>query len=193
MTGQRKKPSSQELLLPARRRFLAYSSGVAASLLVPTAFAHSSPRAESERTIAFQNLHTGEKLKTVYWAEGDYISDSLKDIERILRDHRTGDRHPIDPHLLDILTAVQHKTDTNKPFQIISGYRSPKTNNMLNSTSSGVAKRSLHMLGKAIDVRIPGYDLRQLRRAALSLKAGGVGYYPKSDFVHLDTGRVRHW
>ncbi len=193
MIGQRKKPSSQELLLPARRRFLAYSSGVAASLLVPSAFAHSTPRTEPERSIAFQNLHTGEKLKTVYWAKGDYITDSLKDIERILRDHRTGDKHAIDPHLLDILTAVQLKTGTNKPFQIISGYRSPKTNKLLNSTTSGVAKKSLHMQGKAVDIRIPGYDLHQLRRVALSLKAGGVGYYPKSNFVHLDTGRVRHW
>lgn len=190
MIVQRKKTTPQDLHLPCRRRFLAYSSGVAASLILPGAFAHTTPR---ERTLSFQNLHTGEKLSTVYWAEGDYITDSLKDIERILRDHRTGDKHPIDPHLLDILTAVQHKTETNKPFQIISGYRSPKTNNMLNSTSSGVAKRSLHMLGKAIDIRIPGYDLHQLRRAALSLKAGGVGYYAKSNFVHLDTGRVRHW
>jgi uncharacterized protein YcbK (DUF882 family) len=193
MFGQRKKTTAQDLHLPCRRRFLAYSSGVAASLLVPAALAHTDSRSGSERSLAFQNLHTGEKLRTVYWAEGEYIADSLKDIERILRDHRTGDRHPIDRQLLDILTAVQHQTGSNKPFQIISGYRSPKTNKMLNSSTSGVAKRSLHMLGKAIDVRIPGHDLRQLRRAALALKAGGVGYYPKSGFVHLDTGRVRSW
>jgi uncharacterized protein YcbK (DUF882 family) len=182
---------ASEFPLLSRRRFLIYSSAVVASLVANPLFAAS--KQPPERSLSLRNLHTGEKLTATYWADGEYLADGRDEIEQLLRDHRTGEQHQIDPQLLDLLYSLNCNTGTCKPFHVISGYRSPKTNNMLRGNSGGVAKRSLHMQGKAIDIRIPGYDLRQLRRAAISLKAGGVGYYPKSDFVHVDTGRVRYW
>jgi uncharacterized protein YcbK (DUF882 family) len=174
-----------------RRRFLTLSAGAAAGLLM--APAHASLSRHGQRELSFHNLHTGEKITRTYWADGEYLSDQLADINHLLRDHRTNEIHRIDPGLLDVLHQLQQKVGSHKPFEIISGYRSPKTNNMLRAGSSGVAKKSLHMQGRAIDVRLPGQDLSRLRKAALSLKAGGVGYYPKSNFLHLDTGRVRYW
>jgi uncharacterized protein YcbK (DUF882 family) len=145
------------------------------------------------RRLAFYNLHTGEKLAATYWADGSYVADELGAIDHLLRDFRTGDVHPIDPRLLDLLHALDARLGGNQPFHVISGYRSPASNAMLHAKSSGVATRSLHMDGKAVDIRVPGRRLADLRQAALALRAGGVGYYPKSDFVHVDTGRVRRW
>jgi len=179
--------------LVSRRRFLSLSAGAAAGLIVAPSHATTGLSRHGERSLRFHHLHTGEQLTRTYWADGVYLDDQLADINQLLRDHRTGEIHPIDPQLLDLLHRLQHKTGSRKPFEIISGYRSPKTNASLRKKSSGVAKRSLHMQGKAIDVRIPGTDLSRLRKAALALKGGGVGYYPKSNFLHLDTGRVRHW
>jgi uncharacterized protein YcbK (DUF882 family) len=121
------------------------------------------------------------------------LKESLREINHLLRDHRTGDTVQMDRELLDLLYSLQHKVESKKEFQVISGYRSPKTNAMLRSKSSGVAKKSLHMQGKAIDIRLPGTSLKNLRKAAVALKSGGVGYYPNSNFVHVDTGRVRYW
>jgi uncharacterized protein YcbK (DUF882 family) len=146
-----------------------------------------------ERTLQFHNLHTGESLKSVYWANGAYVEEELDRIAKVLRDHRTGSIHAMDPKLMDLLYKLQNKVEDFRPFQVISGYRSPKSNQMLRKASGGVAKRSMHMQGKAIDIRLPGYSTRQLHKAARSLKAGGVGYYAKSDFIHVDTGRVRYW
>ena len=146
-----------------------------------------------ERWLKFDNLHTGEKLRTVYWQNGSYLKGSLDDINHILRDFRADEIKPIDTDLLDLLNALQRRLETSQPIEIISGYRSPRSNAMLASRSGGVAKRSLHMEGRAIDIRIPGVPLARVREAALDMKAGGVGYYPGSDFVHLDTGRVRNW
>ena len=146
-----------------------------------------------ERSLSFYNLHTSESLKTTYWQRGEYLRPSLTDINRVLRDHRTNEKHEIDPRLLDLLCDLRLRLDTREPLQIISGYRSPATNALLHSQSSGVAQRSLHMDGKAVDIRIPGRALSLLRKTALSMKAGGVGYYPSSDFVHVDIGRVRSW
>ena len=173
-----------------RRSFLKACAGIAVGL--PGA-AYASNFVPTERKLGFYNTHTGDRLAATYWAEGEYIHDSLKEINHVLRDHRTGDVYPINPDLLDFLYTLQLKLERNDPFSIISGYRSPKTNAMLNKTSSGVAKRSLHMQGKAIDIRLPGCELAYLRKAAMSLKSGGVGYYPSSDFVHVDIGRVRYW
>ncbi|MDH5592439.1 MAG: DUF882 domain-containing protein, partial [Gammaproteobacteria bacterium] len=114
-------------------------------------------------------------------------------INRVLRDHRTGDIIDIDPTLVDLLNILHHKMNGRKPFHVISGYRSPKTNESLRKQTSGVAKKSFHMQGRAIDIRLPGRELTALRKAAINLQAGGVGFYPKSDFIHIDTGRVRHW
>ena len=147
----------------------------------------------SERSLSFYNLHTSESLKAVYWQRGEYVETALADINRVLRDHRTDEKHEIDPRLLDLLCDLRLRLDTRESLQIISGYRSPATNAMLHSKSDGVATRSLHLDGKAVDIRIPGRALPLLRKTALSMKAGGVGYYPGSNFVHVDIGRVRSW
>jgi uncharacterized protein YcbK (DUF882 family) len=143
--------------------------------------------------LGFFHTHTGEKLNVVYHDGGDYIAGALAEINHLLRDFRTGEVHLIDPLLLDILHGVQTLTESNAPFEIISGYRSPATNKMLANKSSGVAKRSLHMQGRAIDIRLTGADTRHVQKAALKLAQGGVGFYGKSDFVHLDTGDFRTW
>lgn len=146
------------------------------------------------RRVAVHNLHTGEALDAVYWENGKYVPDAVDALNKILRDFRTGDVHMIDPGLYDILDAISAKVEARKPYQIISGYRSPKTNTMLQKTGGGgVATRSLHMDGKAMDVRLDGVALTQVHKAALSLQKGGVGYYPVSNFVHVDVGRVRRW
>lgn len=175
----------------SRRHFLKASGGLAAGLLI--APAHAGLDRRGQRVLSLRNLHTGEKLTRTYWADGEYLAEPLADIDRLLRDHRTDETHPMDPQLLDLLHRLHDKVGGRRPFEIISGYRSPHTNAMLRGNSSGVAKKSLHMQGKAIDIRLPGHDLGKLRQAALSLRSGGVGYYPKSNFLHVDTGRVRHW
>jgi uncharacterized protein YcbK (DUF882 family) len=146
-----------------------------------------------ERKLSLHNLHTGETIRTTFWADGVFQVDALRDIDFVLRDFRTGDVTEIDPQLLVLLHRITQTTGVDKPFDVISGYRSPKTNAALASNSSGVAKRSLHMQGMATDISLPGVKLAHLRDAAKSLKAGGVGYYPKSNFIHVDTGRVRFW
>ena len=146
-----------------------------------------------ERSLSFYNLHTSENLKTVYWAEGLYIPEALTAINHQLRDYRTGDIRNIDRRLLDVLFQLRSRLETTEPFEVISGYRSPATNALLHSNSSGVAEHSLHVEGMAADIRIPGRNLALLRKTAISMKSGGVGYYPLSQFVHLDVGRVRTW
>lgn len=176
-----------------RRRFLSRSLAAVAGLC----FAGQAPAVilnrESDRVLSFHNLHTNENLRCRYWSSGAYDSSALEDIAFVLRDFRTGEIKAIDTDLLDLLTLVRRRLNTRQPYHIISGYRSPKTNAMLRVKSNGVAKQSLHMQGRAIDVCIPGTPLATLRRTGLALKAGGVGYYPKSGFVHLDTGRPRFW
>ena len=146
-----------------------------------------------QRFLAFFNTHTFERLASLYWSAGEYKPTALERINHILRDFRTGESKSIDTGLLDLLYALRLKLKTEQPFHVISGYRSPATNTALREKGRGVAKNSLHMLGKAIDIRLPGIPLPDLRKAALDLKAGGVGYYSKSDFVHVDVGRVRCW
>ena len=145
------------------------------------------------RCVAMNNLHTGEQLQAVYWEQGQYIPDVLDAVNLHLRDFRTGDVHPIDPRLLDVLDAVTVLTGASAPFQVISGYRSPATNALLRERSEEVAKKSFHMSGMAIDIRLPDVDLAHLQAAALTLGLGGVGYYPESNFVHVDVGPVREW
>lgn len=145
------------------------------------------------RRIAFLNLHTDERCSVVYRENGECVPHALAEVNKVLRDFRTGEVHPIDTDLLDLLADLSRRMDTTQPFHVISGYRSPKTNSMLNGKSSGVATKSLHMQGKAIDIRLPGRRLAEVRDAALTMGRGGVGYYAKSDFVHVDTGRVRRW
>lgn len=147
----------------------------------------------NSRTLAFDNLHTGEKLAVEYWAKGAYVDGALQEINYVLRDFRTTEVLPIDRKLLDLLYSLHSVVESNDSFAVISGYRSPATNAALHAASSAVAVHSLHMEGMAIDIRLPDKELPQLRAAALALRSGGVGYYPKSNFVHVDTGRVRQW
>lgn len=151
------------------------------------------PLIKPARFLAFDNLHTGETTKLTYWEKGQYIKGALAEINHILRDHRTNEVKRIDTALLDDLFILHNKLGSQMPFQIICGYRSPKTNAMMHERSSGVAKKSMHIEGKAIDIRLQDTPLFHLHNAALAMNAGGVGYYPESQFVHVDTGKVRHW
>ena len=180
--------------LLGRRRVLAFGLGAAAlAIASPLKGALAAMPQSGERTLGLVSTHTNEKITATYWRNGAYDKGALKDINYVLRDHRSGDVADMDRSLLDLLVELHHRTGSRKAFQIISGYRSPKTTAMLASASGGVAKRSLHMDAKAIDIRLPGKDLRMLHKAAMSLKGGGVGYYADSQFVHMDTGRVRYW
>ncbi len=145
------------------------------------------------RRVLLHNLHTGDRLDAVYFEKGRYVPDALAEAMKVLRDWRNGEEHVMDPRLFDVMHGVSQKLDVRAPFQIISGYRSPKTNAMLHERSSGVATHSQHTLGKASDIRIEGVELNRLHKAALSLAAGGVGLYPVSNFVHVDVGPVRRW
>jgi len=145
------------------------------------------------RRAALNNTHTGESFNEVYYADGAYIPEALAEATRVMRDWRTGEECFIDPSLFDALHGIRQRLETPRPFLVISGYRSPKTNAMLRKQDHAVAEHSQHMLGKAIDIHVEGVALANLRDAALDLGAGGVGYYPRSGFVHVDTGRVRQW
>jgi uncharacterized protein YcbK (DUF882 family) len=145
------------------------------------------------KLLSFVNTHTGESFADAYWENGSYIPDAMAAINTVMRDHRSGEVHVIDPTLMDLLHTLKANVGASAPYQIISGYRSPATNAALHANSSGVATHSLHMDGKAIDIRVAGIDLPRLRDAALAMQAGGVGYYQASDFIHVDTGRVRRW
>lgn len=148
---------------------------------------------QAGREMKLTNAHTGETFRGEYWHDGRYLPDAFGEIKSVMRDHRTGERFPIDPRLMDILYVLQHRIGNTSQFEVFSGYRSPKTNARLRAVSHGVASRSLHMSGQAVDLHQPGTKLATLRQAAIKLNSGGVGYYPKSNFVHVDTGRVRHW
>jgi len=173
----------------SRRRFLR-SAALLAPVLAWPGIARSALPA---RRLAFYHTHTGETLDVVYSENNAYLPDALAEIHHLFRDFRSGDVHTIDPALLDLLHDVQHATGHSGRFEIISAFRSPQTNRLLAQAGSGVATRSLHLSGQAIDVRLPGVRTVDLHRAALRRAGGGVGYYPQSDFVHLDTGRVRRW
>lgn len=149
--------------------------------------------ATATRALRFDHLHTGERLTVEYFSRGAYLPDALGAIDHLLRDFRTGEVRPIDPALLDLLHGLSDLTASHRPFEVISGYRSPATNGMLRSRSEGVASGSLHMKGQAIDIRLADVRLAALRDAARAVRRGGVGYYPASNFVHVDTGRVRTW
>ena len=146
-----------------------------------------------ERELSFYHTHTAERLEVIYSRGGEYVDSALDEIEQFLSDFRTGDQRTIDPELLDLIYEVRETLGSDGTFEVISAYRSPQTNEMLRSRSSGVAKNSQHTSGKAIDLRLQGVDLERFRDAAIAMQRGGVGYYEASNFVHLDTGRVRRW
>lgn len=172
-----------------RRRAL----GLGLATLFTLAAGPSLARPSGARALSIQNLHTDETLSVAYWETGRYVPGALKELNHILRDHRTNEVGDMDPRLFDLMHRLHERLQTTAPFQIISGYRSPATNAALAKRSRNVARNSLHTRGLAVDIRVPGRALREVRRAALSLKAGGVGYYPGRQFIHLDVGPVRSW
>jgi uncharacterized protein YcbK (DUF882 family) len=178
----------------SRRRFLGLGAAVLSLPFITrlSAFAFPEPL-PPDRSISFYNTHTGESASVEYCHSGCFVSSSLEKINYILRDDRTGEQKDIDVRLLDLLNTLSRKISTDEPFHVISGYRSPSTNAFLRAHGGGVAENSLHLLGQAIDIRVPGLPLRDLYRAAVGLHGGGVGIYPASDFVHVDVGRVRTW
>ena len=145
------------------------------------------------RQLSFFNIHTGEQLESVFWEAGEYLTGGLRRIDHILRDPLTGETKEMDVRLIDLLHRLRQNLDAPNAFHVICGYRSPQTNAAIRLKNPGVAAHSLHMAGQAADIRLPGVPLASLRSAALALKAGGVGYYPQSDFVHVDVGSVRTW
>ena len=178
-----------------RRSFLKSSVVIASALSMPAIAraANTAVAAPGERTLRLYNTHTGESVKSVFWAAGAFVPESLAEINKLLRDHRSNTILPIDPALLVLLERVSTQFGSQNALHVISGYRSPETNKKLAAASGGVAKHSMHLEGKAIDIRMPGQDLASLHKAAMNAKGGGVGYYPESQFVHMDTGRPRHW
>jgi uncharacterized protein YcbK (DUF882 family) len=189
----------------SRRRILSLGAATAAGLAsVPAAargpgqwmqynFSWGRPKLIPERALSFRHLHTDERLDIVYYSNGRYIPAALEEVNYLLRDFRSEDVTEIDPRLLDTLYSVKLRVETNEPFDILSGYRSPATNAMLRRSGIGVARNSLHMRGMAVDIRLADRDTRNIARAAMSMEQGGVGFYPRSNFVHLDTGSFRTW
>ncbi|HAS61340.1 MAG TPA: hypothetical protein DCS35_01480 [Vibrio sp.] len=176
----------------SRRNFIKLAgSGVVVASCVPSVAVASF--ADLARTLALSNLHTGELLETRYFDGNQYVLNEMTRIDKICRDFRRNEIHKMDKHLFDQISLIQAELGVKAEVQIISGYRSPATNNALRARSSGVAKKSYHMLGQAIDFRLEGVNLRKVRDIAREIKAGGVGYYPSSNFVHIDTGPVRYW
>jgi uncharacterized protein YcbK (DUF882 family) len=174
-----------------RRRFVGLAAAGCVLGLSPSGIAQAA--VSGARRLSFYSLHTQEAVSTVFWQDGRLVPDALAEIDWHLRDFRTGEVRSIDPHLLDLLHRLGGAMQYDGPIHVISGYRSAKTNAMLAAQNGGVAKNSYHLYGMAIDLRLPGRLLRDVQRAALDLAQGGVGFYPKSDFVHVDTGPVRRW
>jgi uncharacterized protein YcbK (DUF882 family) len=184
-------PTDDDAAGATRRLFLAGLGGAVAAAVAAPVRLLAGPR--EERLLSFVHTHTHERLTVSYFADGAYLPEGLATLDSFLRDFRTGQEHPIDPALFDILNDLRLATGTRSPFQVISGYRSPRTNTMLRENSRGVAAGSLHLQGRAIDVRLADVGCAALRDAAVELQRGGVGYYRGPDFVHVDTGRVRRW
>ncbi|WP_153915949.1 DUF882 domain-containing protein [Shewanella sp. TC10] len=180
------------LVCPARRQVLLGLSGVAVASVFSTP-AQASRSTQGIRELSFYNRHTGEREQGQFWAEGEYNKDTLSLFSHVLRDHRQNQAAPMDNRLYEFVYNLQQTLGNTDEVHVISGYRSPKTNNMLASKSNGVAKKSYHMKGMAMDLAIPGVELKTLRDAARSLELGGVGYYPRSGFIHVDCGPVRSW
>ncbi len=185
--------TAQDPVVLSRRRFLSAVAGIALAtpMLSLPSLSFGAPRRSS--MLHFKHTHTDEMLSLTYRVGSWYVPAALRAVNRFLRDFRTGEVHPIDPQLLDLLHILTKITGTRSAFQVISGYRSPATNEWLRRQGHGVARASLHLEGRAIDIRLLDVPLSDLRDAAVSLRLGGVGFYPVPHFVHLDTGRVRYW
>ena len=181
--------------LVERRRFLKVGLAGFLAASVPLLSARDVQAAANygQWKISMHHARTGESFSGVYRVGDQYLPEAFERMNYLLRDFRSDEAFPMDPHVIDILSVVQARTRTGRPMEVLSGYRCPKTNAMLRHETRGVAKKSLHMFGQAIDFRMPGFNTGRLRNLAQNLKAGGVGYYPRSNFVHVDTGALRHW
>ena len=186
----------------SRRQFLRQGVGLGVGLTVATAVSTASAGAfiqaelesgSSDRQLRIFNAHTGEKIELVYFSRGSYIDESLAKINHLMRDHRANEEIAMDLALIDQLAEIQQQVPSSEYVHVLSGYRTPATNAALRKRSSNVAKFSLHMEGRAADIHVPGLTTRELQSIAQGLKAGGVGYYGRSGFVHIDTGKIRHW
>jgi len=177
----------------SRRSFLALAACGVAAVLIPGSASALVPSPETRR-LSFYNLHTDECVETCYWENGGYVPTALEQIDSVLRDHRTGESRQMSPALIDLIFALSVRLECGAPVQVVSGYRSAATNALLHADDPGhVAEHSLHLTGEAVDLCFEGRSLSRVRDAALALNGGGVGYYPKSGFVHVDVGRPRRW
>lgn len=186
--------------MSARRQFLKQLAGASsAAALMGTSqlsFAEQFKQDQNiaeERTLKLYNIHTGESLRATFWADGQFVDDEVQQIDLLMRDHRANQAMAMQRRLYEKLYHLQNLFASKEPLYVVSAYRAPKTNADLRQHSDGVAESSMHMQGKAIDIRIPGVSHRHLHKAAVAMRSGGVGYYPKSGFIHIDTGRRRHW
>jgi uncharacterized protein YcbK (DUF882 family) len=193
LTDFNKEGTTTESAGISRRELLFLGVATAVSTVIPSGVVDAAESLVPEKKLSFTNTHTDEHLTARYWYQGEYLPAELAKINHVLRDHRTGEINPIDTDLLDLLYNLQRKILADEPFHIISGYRSPQTNAALRKKSRGVAKNSLHQFGKAVDIRIPGYNLKTLMSTAKQLRGGGVGYYPHLNFIHIDVGSIRSW
>jgi uncharacterized protein YcbK (DUF882 family) len=178
---------------PTRRMALKAGLGLVAAVATPMPAWARILAKKPNRELSFLNLHTGERLKAEYFHNGQYVPSAMHAVSVLLRDHHNNKIHPIDPYLLDLAHLLHANVASATPINVVCGYRSPETNAMMHEVSAGAAVHSMHIQGKAIDIRLPGTRLSSLRKAALALRQGGVGYYPEDNFVHIDTGKVRHW
>ncbi|MBX2882662.1 MAG: DUF882 domain-containing protein [Granulosicoccus sp.] len=189
-------PTSTTDVQIGRRKFLAFAAAgtaIAACATIPVAAASTSINSGSPRKLRLYNTHTREKLSVTFWSNGHYLREGLDQLNHHLRDHRQNESTDMDPRLFDQLWLLQENTGSTGRFEVISGYRTPRTNAGLRKKSSGVARKSYHMQGRAIDVRLSDVPLKTACATARKLKLGGVGYYRNSNFIHLDTGPVRTW
>lgn len=176
-----------------RRHFLQQAACLGAAAIGGLSSPRVAARHQEERALRLYNIHTGEYTNSTFWANGHYLDDGVEALDLLVRDHRRDQVMAMQRELYQNMYQLQQLFDSHEPLYVISGYRAPESNASLRYTSSGVAEHSLHMQGRAIDIRIPGVSHRHLHRAALAMGSGGVGYYPKSGFIHIDTGRTRHW
>lgn len=176
----------------SRRDFCQSISVLGGAVICPNLMAQTESLV-SQKILNVYNIHTGESIKATIWDEGEYQMDELARLDNLMRDHRSGEVKAIDRDMYELLFQLQQTFNPKQSINIISGYRCQATNNMLRGRSSGVAKKSMHTQGRAIDFAIPGVNHQSLCKAAISMQAGGVGSYPRSGFVHIDNGRVRRW
>lgn len=174
-----------------RRQFLA-GAGIMAAAAISVPLKNALAAAPT-RTLSLEQLHTKERIEATYMADGRFDDDALDRLDRFLRDWRTGDVMPIDRNLFDMLYILSQQLPSKRPIVVVSGYRTVKTNEMLRRSGRGAAKNSFHTHGMAVDFRLPGVKTSAVRRHAMALEVGGVGYYPDSGFVHIDTGPIRYW